>query len=68
MVLNEMEFLLSIDLVDFSSDIHASEYLINSAQLFLNFSKGRGAFESAADCVIPIPGMFPEYFFVPVLD
>lgn len=68
MILNQVEFLLSVDLADFASDVHASKDLIHSAHLFLDFSKGRSAFESAADSVIPIPGVFPEDFLISALD
>lgn len=68
MVLNEVELLLGIDLTDLATDVHASEDLLNLADLFLEVSEDGGAVEGAADTVVPVPAVLPKDFLVAEAD
>lgn len=67
-VLDEVELLVGVDLTDFASDVHGSEDVVDFAHLFFDFCEERSALEGAADGIIPIPGMLPEDFLIPVVD
>lgn len=66
MVFNEMELLFGIDLVDFASNIHLAENLIDSTDLLVNLSKDRCAIKGATDHRVPVSAVLSQYFLVPV--
>lgn len=67
-IFDEVELLLRVDLVDLAPDVHSSKDLVDSAHLLLDVGEDRRAFEGAADTVIPVPAVLPQYFLVAELD
>lgn len=67
-VLDEVELLLRVDLADLAADVHPSEDLVDPAHLVLDVGEEGRAVEGAADAVVPVPAVLPEYLLVAELD
>ena len=67
MILNEMKLFFGVNLADLSSDIHLTEYHIHLTDLLFHLSKDRRAIERAADHVVPVSALFPQYFLISVV-
>ena len=68
MILDEVEFLFSIDICDFSSNMEISQNFINFIELFFDVCKERSGIKLTTDWSVPIPAMFFENLLISIED